>query len=117
VLPLLAAGNSIAHIGGGDAIEIAGERQAVDRVAKLGRWRVLAGTAGYQEIELPQHIRKSAGTSVVPTGNPLGGVAAAQEYQPHVSCISFAALLGDLDEQTTVRCRDGKSWVAASCRL
>ena len=42
VLPGLAADNSIAHIGGGDVVEIARERQGADGVTKLGRGRVVA---------------------------------------------------------------------------
>jgi hypothetical protein len=84
VFPPLAASNSIANLGGGDAIEIAGEREGAYGVSKLGRRRVLARTAGYQEIELPQHFPKGAGASVVPTGNPLGSITAAQKCQPHV---------------------------------
>ena len=49
----------------------------VNELKQALRRAVIAGTGGYQEIELLEHLEESSGTPVIPVRNSFGGVAAA----------------------------------------
>jgi hypothetical protein len=93
MLPRVAARDPLPDLTGRDTGVVTLQLQGA-----MGK-RKSAATFCHQKVKLSHHVRKGCRVAVVPVGNALGSICAAEEAEFDTGAVGFAAFFGNFDDR------------------